>query len=51
MEIYSAKVKSYSEELKKINKKYNSISFFRLMSILLFLGSFIFMWRLVKLYF
>jgi hypothetical protein len=39
MEIYSAKVKSYSEELKKINKKYNSISFFRLMSILLFLGS------------
>lgn len=39
MEIYSAKAKSYSEELNKINKKYNSVSFFRLISILLFLGS------------
>jgi hypothetical protein len=39
MEIYSARIKSYSEELKNINKKYNSISFFRLISILLFLGS------------
>jgi hypothetical protein len=39
MEIYSAKVKNYSEQLNKINKKYNSISFLRLISILLFLGS------------
>jgi hypothetical protein len=39
MEIYSAKVKSYSEQLNNINKKYNSVSFFRLISILLFLGS------------
>jgi hypothetical protein len=39
MEIYSAKVKSYSEQLNKINKKYNSVSFLRLISILLFLGS------------
>jgi hypothetical protein len=39
MEIYSAKVKNYSERLNKINKKYNSISFLRLISILLFLGS------------
>lgn len=38
MKIYSAKSKSYSEELNKINKKYNSVSFFRLISILLFLG-------------
>jgi hypothetical protein len=39
MKIYSAKSKSYSEELNNINKKYNSVSFFRLLSILLFLGS------------
>tara|TARA_R110000868_G_scaffold131418_2_gene341454 strand:- start:5009 stop:6781 length:1773 start_codon:yes stop_codon:yes gene_type:complete len=39
MKIYKSKVKSVSEELKTINKKYNSISFFRLVSIVLFLGS------------
>ena len=39
MEIYKSKVKSVSEELKTINKKYNSISFFRLLSIVLFLCS------------
>ncbi|MFT5714843.1 MAG: hypothetical protein ACI9WT_001410 [Flavobacterium sp.] len=39
MEIYSAKAKSYSEELNNINKRYNSVSFFRLISILLFLGA------------
>lgn len=39
MEIYKSKVESVSEELKTINKKYNSISFFRLLSIILFLGS------------
>jgi DNA mismatch repair ATPase MutS len=39
MEVYGTKSKGFSEELKKINKKYNSISFLRLMSILLFLGS------------
>ena len=39
MEIYKSKVKSVSEELNSINKKYNSISFFRLISIVLFLGT------------
>jgi DNA mismatch repair ATPase MutS len=39
MEIYKSNSKSYSEELKAINSKYNTISFFRLISILLFLGS------------
>jgi ABC-type multidrug transport system fused ATPase/permease subunit len=39
MKIYKSKVKSVTEELKTINKKYNSISFFRLVSIVLFLGS------------
>ncbi|CAN1512255.1 DNA mismatch repair protein MutS, C-terminal [Flavobacteriaceae bacterium] len=39
MEIYKSNSKSYSEELKSINTKYNTISFFRLISILLFLGS------------
>lgn len=39
MEIYIKRGKSYSDELDKINKKYNSISFFRLSSIIVFLGS------------
>ncbi|MGO4818787.1 MutS-related protein [Flavobacterium sp. W22_SRS_FP1] len=39
MEIYSTRAKSYSGQLNKINKKYNSVSFLRLISILLFLGS------------
>ncbi|WP_413998149.1 MutS-related protein [Flavobacterium sp. W1B] len=39
MEIYKAKSKDFSEELKKISKKYNSISFLRLICILFFLGS------------
>ena len=39
MEIYSAKSKSHSEELNNVNKKYNSVSFFRLISIILFLVS------------
>ena len=39
MEIYKSNSKNYSEELKAINTKYNSISFLRLISILLFLGS------------
>jgi hypothetical protein len=39
MEVYGTKSKGFSQELKKINKKYNSISFLRLMSILFFLGS------------
>ncbi len=38
MEIYNNRSKSISEELIGINKKYNSISFFRLISVLLFLG-------------
>jgi DNA mismatch repair ATPase MutS len=39
MDQYSAKSKSYSQELVKINKKYNTISLFRLSCIVLFLGS------------
>ncbi|MEZ7499784.1 DNA mismatch repair protein [Flavobacterium sp. Arc3] len=39
MESYSTRSKSYSQELSKINKKYNTISLFRLLSIVLFLGS------------
>lgn len=39
MEIYKTNSQSHSEDLKEINSKYNSISFFRLISILLFLGS------------
>ncbi|NDP23168.1 MAG: DNA mismatch repair protein [Paludibacter sp.] len=39
MDSYSAKSKSYSQELSKINKKYNTISLLRLLSIVLFLGS------------
>lgn len=39
MEIYNHNSKVYSEELNRINKKYNSISFLRLICILLFLGS------------
>ncbi|EIA07253.1 MutS-related protein [Flavobacterium frigoris] len=39
MEIYSAKSKIHSEDLNNINKKYNTVSFFRLISIILFLGS------------
>ncbi len=39
MEIYKSKVRIVSEELNSINKKYNTISFFRLASIVLFLGS------------
>jgi hypothetical protein len=36
MEVYKKRSKTYSEELSKINKKYNSISLLRLLSILLF---------------
>lgn len=39
MEIYKSNSQNYTEELKAINKKYNSISFIRLTSVLLFLGS------------
>jgi hypothetical protein len=39
MEIYKGNSQTYSEELKAINTKYNTISFLRLISILLFLGS------------
>lgn len=39
MDSYSTKSKSYSQELRKINKKYNTISLLRLLSIILFLGS------------
>lgn len=39
MDSYSTKSKSYSQELSKINKKYNTISLLRLLSIVLFLGS------------
>jgi DNA mismatch repair ATPase MutS len=39
MDQYSAKSKSYSQELGKINKKYNTISLLRLSCIVLFLGS------------
>jgi VIT1/CCC1 family predicted Fe2+/Mn2+ transporter len=39
MEIYKSNCQNYSQELKTINTKYNTISFLRLISILLFLGS------------
>ncbi|WP_016991107.1 MutS-related protein [Flavobacterium sp. ACAM 123] len=39
MDSYSTKSKSYSQELTKINKKYNTISLFRLLSVVIFLGS------------
>jgi hypothetical protein len=39
MEIYKSNSQNYSQELKAINTKYNSISFLRFISILLFLGS------------
>ena len=39
MEIYKSYSQNYSEELKSINTKYNSISFLRFISILLFSGS------------
>lgn len=39
MEIYKGNSQNYSKELKSINKRYNSISFIRLISVLLFLGS------------
>src|SRR3970040_1054906 len=37
MEVYKKRSKTFSAELTKINKKYNTISFFRLLSIVLFL--------------
>nr|WP_315256130.1 DNA mismatch repair protein [uncultured Flavobacterium sp.] len=39
MEIYKSNSHSYSQELKAINTKYNTISFFRFISVLLLLGS------------
>jgi hypothetical protein len=39
MEVYKSKKESYSAQLNTINKKYNSISFFRLLTIVLFLVS------------
>lgn len=39
MEIYKSNSQSYSQQLKAINAKYNTISFFRFISILLFLTS------------
>jgi DNA mismatch repair ATPase MutS len=39
MDIYRVNINFFSEELSKINKKYNSISILRLLSIILFLGS------------
>lgn len=39
MDQYSTKSNSYSQELRKINKKYNTISLLRLLCIVLFLGS------------
>ncbi|WP_348822185.1 MutS-related protein [Flavobacterium aestuarii] len=39
MEIYKSNSQNYSRELKAINTKYNTISFFRLISIVLFLAS------------
>ena len=39
MEVYKSKKESYSTQLNTINKKYNSISFFRLLTIVLFLVS------------
>lgn len=51
MEIYSAKSKSYSQELNNINKKYNSVSFLRLISVLIFLGCLYFYLRESKIIF
>jgi cadmium resistance protein CadD (predicted permease) len=42
MEIYKAKKEAYLKELSSTNKKYNSISFLRLASVLLFFVSFYF---------
>jgi DNA mismatch repair ATPase MutS len=39
MDPYSAKSKSYSQELSNINKKYNAISLLRLFCVVLFFGS------------
>ncbi|PJJ07868.1 MutS-like protein [Flavobacterium sp. 1] len=39
MEIYKSNSQSYSQELKAINAKYNTISFLRFISVLLLLGS------------
>ena len=39
MEIYKSNSQHYSQELKTINSKYNTISFFRFISIILFLAS------------
>lgn len=39
MEIYKSNSQSYSQELKTINNKYNTISVLRFISILIFLGS------------
>jgi DNA mismatch repair ATPase MutS len=39
MEVYKSKKESFSAQLNTINKKYNSISFFRLLTIVLFLVS------------
>jgi DNA mismatch repair ATPase MutS len=39
MEIYKGNSQNYSEKLKAINTKYNSISFIRLITVLLFLAS------------
>ncbi|MFV7235654.1 MutS-related protein [Flavobacterium sp. ZB4R12] len=39
MEVYKAKKESFLTALNKINKKYNSISFFRLLTIVFFLAS------------
>lgn len=39
MDPYSAKSKSYSQELSNINKKYNAISLLRLLCVVLFFGS------------
>lgn len=51
MEIYSAKSKSYSQELNNINKKYNSVSFLRLISVLIFLSCLYFYLRESKIIF
>ncbi|SHG41508.1 MutS domain V [Flavobacterium segetis] len=40
MEIYKTKKDNYSEQFKTINKKYNSISFLRLIAVVLFFVSF-----------
>ncbi|TRX40898.1 MutS-related protein [Flavobacterium restrictum] len=39
MKLYTSKSHHFSDQLKKINSRYSRISFFRLLSILLFLGS------------